>query len=88
MIKLDDMVIEPLEVDYRLGIEKISSKSGKPYVVTLGYYKNVESAIKAIKAYKIREGMNEDLSLDEAVKRIEEINQHFENVIKFVLNGK
>ena len=79
MIRIDKFTIEPSIIDYRVGINTISEK-GQEYNKLLGYYKNIESAIKAIRNFCIHEKMDEiDIDgLEGTVKAIENINKEFE----------
>ena len=87
MIRIGEFIIEPDTIDYRVGIIKVSDK-GKEYNKLLGYYKNVESCIKAIRNFVIHEKMGElDIdSLDDIVKAIENINLEFEAKLQDALS--
>lgn len=79
MIRIDDFTIEPDAIDYRVGIIKVSEK-GSEYNKLIGYYKNVESCIRAIRNTVIREKMSEiDIdSLEKVADTIDAITKDFE----------
>ena len=52
-----------------------SKKKGEEYTRTMGYYSTFTGAIKAIDKYMVRDALAErDMSLDEAVRAIREVN--------------
>lgn len=80
MIKFDDMVIEPLVGSYRLGIVK-TDDFGKRFVQSIGYYGSLSACIKSMIDYKQRERLSseENLSLEDALKRMKDIERNINN---------
>ena len=93
MIRInDDICIEIDELNYTLKKDKHSEYTDKNgatrhnyYVI--GYYTNLESALKGAKDYMVVNSLSEkDMSLGEAIRRVREVSEAFRQTIdKFAI---
>ncbi len=74
-------------------IDTITKKDGtiesrKAFSAPVGYFGSLSGAIRGLVKVKVKDGLKGDISLAEAIKRIDEITGEFETMLDKALKGQ